>query len=109
VPSVIAAAHELHHAYDRVNNGLTNFYTSNRWYTSTINGKDVARAEIFATHFENQLRSNLGLPLIEFYGADNQSGVYEGRILLPGTRTNANIGFINNGANAAGNIIPYNY
>ncbi|HMI63652.1 MAG TPA: hypothetical protein VK518_22200 [Puia sp.] len=41
-------------------------------------------------HVEDWLTS-LGLPLREFFSADRSKGITEGQILLPGTRTNANI------------------
>ena len=109
MPGFVALAHEFGHVQDYLTNGATNFLRGNAWYQSAIDGRDVARSEMFATDVENRLRASLGLPLREFYSADRSKGITEGQILLPGTRTNANIGFINGGVDAAGNLIPINY
>lgn len=109
IPGYVALAHEFGHVQDWMTNGRTNFTAGTGWYTSPIDGRIVARSEIFATDIENRLRANLGLPLREFYEADRAKGITAGQILLPGTRTNANIGFINNGVDAAGNLIPVTY
>jgi RHS repeat-associated protein len=110
IPGFVALAHEFAHVQDYLTNGSTNFLASNGWYTSSIiPGRVVGRTEIFATDVENRLRASLGLPLREFYGADRATGTYEGRILNAGTRTNANINFINGGVDAAGNLIPITY
>lgn len=109
MPGFVALAHEFGHVQDYLTNGSTNFLRSNRWYTSAIDGRDVARSEMFATDVENRLRASLGLPLREFYSADRAKGLFEGRILNAGTRTNANIGFINGGTDALGNLIPVTY
>jgi hypothetical protein len=109
MPGFVALAHEFAHVQDWMTSGKTNFTTSTAWYVSGIDGRTVARSEIFATDMENRLRANLGLPLREFYGADRSRGITEGQILLPGTRTNANLGFINGGVDAAGNLIPITY
>jgi len=109
IPGFVALAHEFAHVQDWITNGRTNFTAGTQWYTSAIDGRIVARSEIFATDVENRLRANLGLPLREFYSADRSRGITEGQILMPGTRTNANINFINNGVDAAGNLIPVTY
>jgi hypothetical protein len=109
IPGYVVLAHEFAHVQDWMTNGRTNFVSSTGWYTSAIDGRIVARSEIFATDLENRLRASLGLPLREWYGADRSKGITEGQILLPGTRTNANLGFINGGVDAAGNLIPITY
>jgi len=109
IPGFVALAHEFAHVQDYLTNGKTNFIAGNGWYTSAVDGRVVGRTEIFATDLENRLRANLGLPLREFYSADKATGLYEGRILNAGTRTNANINYINNGTDAAGNLIPVTY
>jgi hypothetical protein len=90
IPSFVALAHEFAHVQDYLTNGSTNFLKSSKWYTSTIDGRDVARSEIFATDVENRLRGRLGLPLRQFYSADRSKGITEGQILSPGTRANVN-------------------
>lgn len=109
IPGFVSLAHEFGHVQDWLTNGRTNFTTSTAWYVSAIDGRTVARSEMFATDVENRLRANLGLPLREFYGADRSKGITKGQILLPGTRTNANLNFINGGVDAAGNLIPITY
>ncbi|MGB8192055.1 MAG: RHS repeat-associated core domain-containing protein, partial [Chitinophagaceae bacterium] len=109
IPGYVALAHEFAHVQDWMKNGRANFIPSTAWYTSSIDGRAVARSEIFATDMENRLRSSLGLPLREFYGADRSRGIKEGQILLPGTRTNANLAFVNGGLDAAGHLIPITY
>jgi len=109
IPGFVSLAHEFAHVQDYLTNGSTNMLASNAWYTSAIDGRLVARSEIFATDAENRLRANLGLPLREFYSADRSKGITEGQILLPGTRTNANLNFINGGIDALGNLIPVTY
>ena len=109
IPGYVTLAHELGHVQDWIANGRLNFTAATAWYTSAIDGRIVARSEIFATDIENRLRASLRLPLREFYGADRSKGITEGQILLPGTRTNANLGFINGGVDAAGNLIPITY
>jgi hypothetical protein len=109
IPGFVALAHEFGHVQDWLTNGKSNFTAGTAWYTSAIDGRIVTRSEIFATDIENRLRANLGLPLREFYSADKSKGITEGQILLPGTRTNANIGFINSGVDAKGNLIPVTY
>jgi RHS repeat-associated protein len=97
IPGFVGLAHEFGHVQDYLTNGNTNFLKSNIWYTSSIDNREIARSEIFATDVENRLRANLGLPLREFYSADKGKGITEGPILAPGTRTNANLGLINAG------------
>jgi hypothetical protein len=110
IPGFVGLAHEFAHVQDWMTNGNTNFLARNGWYTSTIiPGRVIGRTEIFATHLENQLRANLGLPLREFYAADRSTATFEGRILTAGTRQNANTAFINLGIDAAGNPIPFVY
>lgn len=109
IPGFVALAHEFAHVQDWMTNGRTNFTAGTGWYTSAIDGRVVARSEMFATDMENRLRASLGLPLREFYSADKATGLFEGRILNAGTRTNANINFINGGTDAAGNLIPVTY
>ena len=107
IPGYVGLAHEFAHVQDWIEHGTANFVPSTAWFTSAIDGRIVARSEIYATDLENKLRANLGLPLREFYAADK--GVKEGQILMPGTRTNSNTEFINNGRDAAGKPIPVTY
>ena len=77
LPAYIVLGHEVRHKLSQFL-GLPN----PPWY-SNERGID----EIQATHFENLLRRNAGLPLREFY----ESGVPASRILVPGTRRNAHL------------------
>lgn len=78
IPGFVALAHEFGHVQDWVTNGRTNFTAGTGWYTSAIDGRIIARSEIFATDLENRLRASLGLPLREFYSADRSKGITEG-------------------------------
>lgn len=109
IPGFVPLAHEFAHVQDFLTNGSGNFLARNGWYSSAIDGRVVGRTEMFATDVENRLRASLGLPLREFYSADKATGLFEGRILNAGTRTNANINFINGGTDALRNLIPVTY
>src|SRR5205085_12460836 len=69
------------------------------WFSvtdATGANKDVLNAEIYATHRENQLRSEFGLPLRTHYSPDAAGGVYEpSRIIKSGT--SQSIYYDNNG------------
>ncbi|WP_245723894.1 DUF6443 domain-containing protein [Pedobacter steynii] len=82
--SFIGLAHELSHAWDWAEDGTIDDKT---WFKMSDN-RDVLNAEKYASHWENRIRAENGLPLREFYGIDNGAGV--GRVLLPYTRHSPN-------------------
>jgi len=59
----------------------------NTWFKMS-GDKSIVNAEKYASHWENRIRAENGLPLREFYGIDNGVGV--GRVLLPFTRHSPN-------------------
>ena len=73
----VGLAHEFGHAQDALD-GKMNFST---WFTMGNNRIPVN--EQYATHVENLVRSENGIPLREFYGIRNGKGV--GRVLINGT------------------------
>jgi hypothetical protein len=58
-------SHELAHAQDRISGEMDN----SEWYSYNDGGKkvSVSKAEIYATHIENLIRTEHGLPLRKFY------------------------------------------
>ena len=54
-------AHELAHAQDRISGNMD----ESEWFV--LDGKFVSKAEIYATHIENLIRVEHGLPLRRFY------------------------------------------
>ena len=84
-PSFIGLGHELAHSYDKVTDGKVNYAP---WTGVT----GAAKAEMFATHVENMLRTENHIPLRTHYGINNSSGspVYEGQLVYPGTRASTN-------------------
>jgi RHS repeat-associated protein len=94
-PAYIGLAHELAHALD--------------WNMGTIDlgvwvkysdGTTSSNSEKFASHIENQIRAENGVPLRAYYGIDNGNGV--GMLIYPGTRFSSNY-FIRTGLP----IMPY--
>ena len=88
-PAFIGFGHELAHAQDQIIDGKIDYST---WYT-TSGGVNIPKAEMYSTHIENLLRAENGINLRAFYSiGQNAAGapVGEGRVLIPGTRTNAN-------------------
>ncbi len=85
-PAYIGLAHEMAHVRD-VWNGTIN---RNTWQNVTdANGNTVKirNAEIYATHIENQIRSENKLPLRAYYGVDaSGSGDPNTRLLRAGTQ-----------------------
>ncbi len=79
----VSLAHELAHALDWDNGSID----TRTWITYSDNKTTSTRAEIYASHVENQIRAENNLPLREFYGIDQGKGV--GRLLIPGTRMSA--------------------
>ncbi len=72
-PSFIGLAHELAHVFDYINNTLN----MNKWFTAS-NGKDIPRAEIFGSNFENLIRKENNLNLRAYY---TQNAVDEARLI----------------------------
>jgi RHS repeat-associated protein len=62
-PYFITIGHELAHAQDPVK-----FNYMDTWYI-TIGGEEVTRREIYASHYENMIRAEAGLPLRTHYSA----------------------------------------
>jgi hypothetical protein len=73
-PPFIGLGHELAHVWDNSLGTLD----SSPWYTSS-SGKVILNAEKFATHIENQIRSEHFLPLRTHYSIiEEASGSYRG-------------------------------
>jgi len=72
----ITFGHELAHIIDKYEN--PNNY-DDTWEKDS-NGKVIKRSEIFATHIENQIRSQSGYPLRKYYGIsqDAETGRMKG-------------------------------
>lgn len=91
-PSFIGLGHELAHAFEKVFLGRNNF---NEWYTSPSQGRVIPKAEIFATHVENLIRTENNISLRINYGTsieyDPGTGTPLGEIIVPGTRVNPHI------------------
>ncbi len=77
-PSYISLGHEMAHIQD-VWRGT---YNKNTWFN--IQGKSIPNAEKYATHIENQIRSEHNLSLRAYYTNRPYS---EARLLVPKTRT----------------------
>lgn len=80
-PAFIGLAHELGHALDWINDGTAD---ASVWLT-TSGGQTIPEAEKFASHIENLVRGENGIPLREFYGID-AGNTPIGRLLVPSTR-----------------------
>lgn len=61
-PTFIGLAHELAHVFDYLNGTLNR----NLWFVAS-NGKDIPRAEIFASNIENLIRKENNLNLRAYY------------------------------------------
>ena len=89
-PAFIGLGHELAHALDQI---VDNKIDYSAWYTPTGATRPVPRAELFSSHIENLIRAENKFSLRAFYSlGQNAAGaiIGEGRILIPGTRQNAN-------------------
>ena len=64
----VTLGHEMAHVIDAYEN--PNSY-KDLWLKNST--KDITRSEIFATHIENQIRSESGLPLRRYYGNTEDS------------------------------------
>ena len=86
-PSFIGLGHEMAHIQD-IWNGT---YDSSPWVTvATAAGSvTIPNSEKYATHIENQLRSENNIPLRTHYGIDQSTGIRVGlestRIISPNT------------------------
>ncbi len=67
-PSFIGLGHELGHAYDALDGQVEVGY----WYNK------IPNAEKFGSHIENTLRSENGIPLRQWYGAEGQGRILQG-------------------------------
>jgi hypothetical protein len=72
-PYFVTIGHEMAHAQDPVK---VNFMDT--WYR-TSSGDEVTKREIYASHYENMIRAESGLPLRTHYGViyDRVSGSYK--------------------------------
>jgi hypothetical protein len=75
--------HEMAHIQDTWNGTIDN----STWVT--VGGTSIPNAEKYATHVENQLRAENGIPLRTHYGIDASTGTRVGlestRIIIQGT------------------------
>lgn len=82
-PAYIGLGHEMAHIQDTWNGTIDN----STWVT--FPGVSIRNAEKYATHVENQLRAENGIPLRTHYGIDVSTGTRAGlentRIIIPGT------------------------
>ena len=76
-PSYIGLGHEMAHIQDTWNGTIDN----STWVTA--GGVAIPNSEKYATHIENQLRAENGVPLRTHYGIDASTGV---RVGLESTR-----------------------
>ncbi|WP_343207142.1 M91 family zinc metallopeptidase [Arthrospiribacter ruber] len=101
-PSFVALGHELAHSRDRLNSTLD----LNSWFTyQDQNGatQSVPRAEISATHTENQIRAENGLSLRQSYTYDPSGSPTGTRIIFNGTRQSR---YYNSSGNSNPNFRP---
>lgn len=110
-PTFISLGHELAHIKDSWSGTLD----QSRWFSvPNANGgfTPIPKAEIYATHVENQLRAENNLPLRTSYAADPNGNPAGPSILFPGTRESR---FYDSNGNSNGNSInrrrqtPYKY
>lgn len=76
-PSYIGLGHEMAHIQDTWNGTIDN----STWVT--VGGVTIPNSEKYATHIENQLRAENGIPLRTHYGIDASTGT---RVGLESTR-----------------------
>ncbi|MCT4613477.1 MAG: M91 family zinc metallopeptidase [Marinifilaceae bacterium] len=67
-PLHVAVGHEMAHRQDRINGT----FSDKPWYK--ISGFEIPEAEKYATHYENKIRAEQGLPLRTHYSRDNTQG-----------------------------------
>ncbi len=117
---VATLAHELAHAaldWGLVkNNGWGGI--SDGWFTILVKGKDgkpelktIQTSDIYATHIENIIRSDNGLPLRTHYAKDKYGGGLGPAIIGPTTSPNTYVSlyYDSNGGMSTGNVTPYIY
>ena len=80
-PAFIGLAHELAHALDWDDGKVDEA----PWFQ--IGNEIITNAEKFASHVENMVRAENGIPLREYQAVENGRGV--GRLIVEGTRINA--------------------
>src|SRR5690606_12538007 len=83
----VVFGHELAHIIDKYENP-GNYHDI--WVKKGIDSdKDISRTEIFASHIENQIRAQSGLPLREYYGKttydDGRRRGTKGTLLIDGS------------------------
>jgi hypothetical protein len=71
-PAYIGLGHEMAHIQDTWNGTIDN----SAWVT--VGGQTIPNSEKYATHVENQLRAENGIPLRTHYGIDASTGVRVG-------------------------------
>ncbi|THH34938.1 M91 family zinc metallopeptidase [Neolewinella litorea] len=96
-PSYLGLAHELAHALDWDDGSID----AGTWVKYS-DGRTSTNAEKYASHIENQIRAENGVPLRAYYGIDKGEGV--GQLVVPGTRASANQGVMIRGI-----YIPFIY
>ncbi len=69
-PLFVAIGHEMAHRKDIIKST----FDGNEWF-KTSDGTPIPNAEIFATHYENRIRAEHGLPLRTHYARDTRKGV----------------------------------
>ena len=81
-PFWLDIGHELAHRQDVIKNGATQAQAL--WLTQTSDGVDVSTSEKYATHIENQMRADAGLPLRTHYVKQGFGGYAKSAILNNG-------------------------
>ncbi len=84
-PFWLDIGHELAHRQDVINNGSKQ--AGEAWLTHPDTGQRIPRTDKYATHMENYMRSEAGLPLRTHYVTQGSGGWEPSRILNVGIRT----------------------
>lgn len=86
-PAFVGLAHELAHSFELITTGKND---TEVW--GTVGGKNFYKAEIFATHWENIVRSEHDIALRKFYGyemnEETNRRIGVGTILQDDNKTN---------------------
>lgn len=84
-PFWLDIGHELVHRKDVLTNGVGQ--AGAEWLKHPDTGDIITRSEKYATHMENLMRADAGLPLRTHYASQGKGGWEPSRILNKGSRT----------------------